>query len=181
MPPSFIPFFGDPLPFQLIYSLESVMRPEYFTFDDVSIWGLSFLSVSQCSSLLSVGILLICSNFLSLSLWAFGLSSTIRMPSFLAQTWLLWEYRWWSLQTYVSLWAASPLVHVSVSNSCFLFCLHMIKWGIMISYPILCVSNQHIGGYHGSHGSKWIFGLIPPPWISRSVTSVLPACDLLQS
>lgn len=49
----------------------------------------------------------------------------------------------------------------------------------MISYPILCVSNQHIGGYHGSHGSKWIFGLIPPSWISRSVTFVLPACDLL--
>lgn len=37
MPLSFIPFFGIPLPFLLVYSLESVMRPEYFTFDDVSI------------------------------------------------------------------------------------------------------------------------------------------------
>lgn len=81
----FPPFFGDPLPFQLVYSVESVMRPEYFTFDDVSVWGLSFLSVSQCSSLFSVGTLLICPNFLSPSLWAFGLSNTIRMPSLLAQ------------------------------------------------------------------------------------------------
>lgn len=119
----------------------------------------------------------ICSNFLSPSLRAFGLSRTIRMPSLLAQR--RGFYKWWSLQTYVSLWAPSPLVHVSVSSSCFLFCLYMIIWGIMISYPILCVSNQHIGGYHGSHGSKWIFGLIPPSWISRSVTFVLPACDLL--
>lgn len=52
-------------------------------------------------------------------------------------------------------------MHVSVRTSC---CFHMIICGTPICYSILCVSNQHIGGYHGSHGSKWIFGLIPPLW-----------------
>lgn len=88
---------------------------------------------------------------------------------------LLWESRWWWLQTHAGLWAPFPLVHVSVRNYCFLFCLHMMLWGIKMSYPILCVCNQHIGGYHGSHGSKWIFGLIPLSWFSCSVTSVPPA------
>lgn len=41
--------------------------------------------MSQCSPLLSVGTLLICPNVLSPSLWAFGLSSTIRRPSLLVQ------------------------------------------------------------------------------------------------
>lgn len=53
------------------------------------IWGLSLLSLSQCSSLLSVGTLLICADFLSPSLWALGLSGTIRMPSLLEWSQLL--------------------------------------------------------------------------------------------